>query len=237
MVDKEWIPKKSGSALYIRPFIFATESSLGVHPSNEYYFMIILSPVSSYYVEGFNPIKIYVTTKYVRTCPGGTGDVKAGGNYAASLKVQQEAKDKGYTQILWLDAIERKYVEEVGTMNIFFVIDGKLVTPMLTGSILPGITRDSVLKLAEKLGIEAEERKIPIEEVVEGIEKGILTECFGTGTAAVISPVGEIFYKNKAYIINKGETGPIAKKFYDYITGIQYGKKEDIFNWTVIINE
>jgi len=236
-VDKEWIPKEKGSALYIRPFIFGTEGSLGVKPSHEYLFIIILSPVSSYYEEGFNPIKIYVEERYVRAFPGGTGDVKAGGNYAASLKAQVEAKEKGYTQILWLDGLERKYVEEVGTMNIFFYFEDELVTPALTGSILPGITRDTVLKLSNYLGIKASERRISIDEVIEGIESGRLKECFGTGTAAVISPVGEIYYRGKSYVINEGKTGPVAKKFFDYLTGLQYGEIEDIFGWTEIIED
>ena len=235
LTEKEWIPRKKGSALYIRPFVFATEGSLGVHPSDEYYFMIILCPVGAYYAEGFNPIKIYVTTEFVRSFPGGTGDIKAGGNYAASLKAQELAQAKGYTQILWLDGKEKKYVEEVGTMNIFFVFDDELTTPALTGSILPGITRDSVLKLAKHLGIKATERRISIDEVIEGIKSGRLKECFGTGTAAVISPVGEICYQEEKYVINNGETGPLARKFFDLITGIQYGEKEDPFGWAVVL--
>lgn len=232
-IDKDWIPKKKGSALYIRPIIFATQSALGLNISSEYLFIIILSPVGAYYKEGFNPIKIYVTTEYVRACPGGTGEVKTGGNYAASLKAQELAHKKGYTQVLWLDAKERKYVEEVGSMNIFFYFENELVTPALTGSILPGITRDSVLKLAPKLGIPVKERKISIDEVIEGIENKRLKECFGTGTAAVITPVGEIGYKDKVYIVNDNKLGDIAKTLFDYLTGIQYGEKEDIFNWTI----
>ncbi|MFN4131639.1 MAG: branched-chain amino acid aminotransferase [Caldimicrobium sp.] len=236
-IDRDWIPKKRGSALYIRPFVFGTEGTLGVKPSHEYLFVIILCPVSAYYEEGFNPIKIYVTEKYVRAFPGGTGDIKAGGNYAASLKAQEEAKKAGYTQILWLDGIERKYVEEVGTMNIFFYFENELVTPALTGSILPGITRDSVLKLAQHLGIPCSERRISITEVIEGIEKGTLKECFGTGTAAVISPVGRIYYQGKEYIINNEKTGPIAQTFFNYLTGLQYGEIEDIFKWTTTVEE
>lgn len=235
LVDRDWIPRKRGSALYIRPFIFGTEGSLGVKPSCEYLFVIILSPVSAYYEEGFEPIKIYVTDTYVRAFPGGTGDVKAGGNYAASLKAQEEAKKRGYTQILWLDGLERRYVEEVGTMNIFFYFEGELATPELTGSILPGITRDSVLKLAKHLNIPAVERRISIDEVIEGAKTGRLKECFGTGTAAVISPVGKIYYKGEEYLINEGKTGPLAKRFFDYLTGLQYGEIEDIFNWTMVL--
>lgn len=236
-IDRDWIPKKKGAALYIRPLIFATQPNLGLKVSCEYLFVIILSPVGAYYKEGFNPVKIYVTTEYIRACPGGTGDVKTGGNYAASLKAQELAHKKGYTQVLWLDAKEKKYVEEVGSMNIFFYFKDRLVTPALTGSILPGVTRDSVLKLAPKLGISVEERKISIDEVVEGIEKETLKECFGTGTAAVISPVGEIYYKERSYIINDGKTGELTRTLFDHITGIQYGEKEDLFNWTVLLED
>ncbi|MCS7150107.1 MAG: branched-chain amino acid aminotransferase [Caldimicrobium sp.] len=236
-IDRDWIPKEKGSALYIRPFIFGSEGALGVKPSSEYLFVIILCPVSAYYEEGFNPISIYVTDRYVRAFPGGTGDVKAGGNYAASLKAQEEAKTLGYTQILWLDAVERKYVEEVGTMNIFFYIEDKLVTPELTGSILPGITRDSLLKLATHLGLKAMERRISIDEVIEGAKSGALSECFGTGTAAVISPVGKIYYKGEEVLINNGETGPLAKRFFDYLTGLQYGEIDDEFQWTVVLED
>ncbi len=234
-VDREWIPRKRGSSLYIRPFIFGTEGALGVKPSSEYLFVIILCPVSAYYDEGFDPIRIYVTDTYVRAFPGGTGDVKAGGNYAASLKAQEEAKKLGYTQILWLDGIERKYVEEVGTMNIFFYFEGELATPELTGTILPGITRDSVIKLARHLGIPTVERRISIEEVLEGARTGRLKECFGTGTAAVISPVGRIYYKGVEYIINEEKTGPLARRLFDYLTGLQYGEIEDPFGWTITL--
>lgn len=234
-VDREWIPRKRGSSLYIRPFIFGTEGALGVKPSSEYLFVIILCPVSAYYDEGFDPIRIYVTDTYVRAFPGGTGDVKAGGNYAASLKAQEEAKKLGYTQILWLDGIERKYVEEVGTMNIFFYFEGELATPELTGTILPGITRDSVIKLARHLGIPTVERRISIDEVLEGARTGRLKECFGTGTAAVISPVGRIYYKGVEYIINEEKTGPLARRLFDYLTGLQYGEIEDPFGWTITL--
>lgn len=236
-VDRDWIPRKRGSSLYIRPFIFGTEGALGVKPSSEYLFVIILCPVSAYYEEGFDPIKIYVTDSYVRAFPGGTGDVKAGGNYAASLKAQEEAKKLGYTQILWLDGIERRYVEEVGTMNIFFYFEEELATPELTGTILPGITRDSVIKLAKHLGIPTVERRISIDEVLEGAKSGRLKECFGTGTAAVISPVGKIYYRGEEYLINEGKTGPVARKLFDYLTGLQYGEVEDHFGWTLILEE
>ena len=237
LIDKDWIPKKKGAALYIRPLIFATQPNLGLKVSSDYLFIIILSPVGAYYKEGFNPVKIYVTTEYIRACPGGTGEVKTGGNYAASLKAQELAQKKGYTQVLWLDAKEKKYVEEVGSMNIFFHFENELTTPILTGSILPGVTRDSVLKLAPKLGIPTKERRISIDEVIESIKNKTLKECFGTGTAAVISPVGEIYYKDKPYIINEGKTGELTRKLFEYITGIQYGEKEDSFNWTVIVED
>jgi len=237
LVEKDWIPRKKGAALYIRPFIFGTEGSLGVKPSHEYYFMIIACPVGAYYEEGFNPIKIYVTEDYVRAFPGGTGDVKAGGNYAASLKALEKAKQLGYTQILWLDGIYRRYVEEVGTMNIFFYFEDELATPELTGTILPGITRDSVIKLGGWLGMNVVERRISIDEVIDGIKSGRLKECFGSGTAAVISPVGKIYYRGKEYVINEGKTGEIAKKLFDYLTGIQYGEIEDPFGWTIILKD
>ncbi len=234
-IDRAWIPREKGAALYIRPFMFGTEPSLGVKPSHTYLFMVILSPVSSYYQEGFNPVKIYVTDEFVRAAPGGTGEVKAGGNYAASLKAAEVAKKKGYTQVLWLDAVERRYVEEVGTMNIFFYFDDELVTPALSGSILPGITRDSVLQLARHWGLRVSERRISIDEVIEGIETGRLRECFGTGTAAVISPVGALYYREKEYLINQGQTGPLAQKLFDELTAIQYGEKEDPFGWVTLV--
>ncbi len=230
-IEKDWIPKERGSALYIRPLMMGTEAFLGVKPSDSYIFFIILSPVGAYYREGFNPIKIFVTDKYVRAVPGGVGDVKTGGNYAASLMASEEAKKLGYTQVLWLDALERRYVEEVGTMNIFFYFEDELVTPKLTGSILPGITRDSVLRMTKDWGLPVKERRISIEEVIEGIRSGRLKECFGTGTAAVISPVGWLAYKGEEYIINNGQTGPLAKRLFDELTGIQYGDRPDPYGW------
>ncbi len=230
-IERAWIPKEKGSALYIRPLMMGTEAFLGVKPSAEYIFFIILCPVGAYYREGFNPIKIYVTDKYVRAAPGGVGDVKTGGNYAASLMASEEAKKLGYTQVLWLDAIERRYVEEVGTMNIFFYFEDELVTPALTGTILPGITRESVIHMARDWGLRVTERRITIEEVLEGAESGRLKECFGTGTAAVISPVGCLAYKGKEYVINEGKTGPLARRLFDELTGIQYGEKPDPYGW------
>ncbi|WP_022852771.1 branched-chain amino acid aminotransferase [Thermodesulfatator atlanticus] len=230
-IEKAWIPKEKGSALYIRPLMMGTEAFLGVKPSGEYIFFIILSPVGAYYREGFNPIKIYVTDKYVRAAPGGVGDVKTGGNYAASLAASEEAMKLGYTQVLWLDAVERRYVEEVGTMNIFFYFEDELVTPSLTGTILPGITRESVIQMAKDWGINVTERRITIDEVIEGARTGRLKECFGTGTAAVISPVGWLAYKGEEYVIAGGKTGPLARRLFDELTGIQYGEKPDPYGW------
>ena len=232
-VDEDWIPTAEGTSLYIRPFIIATEVALGVHPAKSYQFIVILSPVGAYYPEGLNPVKIYVEPHYVRAVKGGVGFAKTPANYAASLKAQMEAKEKGYTQVLWLDGLEKKYIEEVGTMNVFFVIGDTIVTPELNGSILAGITRDSSVELLRHWGYKVEERKISIQEVFEANEKGELKEVFGTGTAAVISPVGELNYDGKIITINNGEIGPFLHKLYDAITAIQSGKAEDVLNWTV----
>ncbi|NPA95748.1 MAG: branched-chain amino acid aminotransferase [Thermodesulfobacteria bacterium] len=230
-IESRWVPSQKGTSLYIRPFMIASEPFLGVRPATDYIFAIILTPVGAYYAEGFNPVKIFVTDKFVRAAKGGVGEAKTAGNYAASLMASEEAKKLGFTQVLWLDAAERKYVEEVGTMNIFFLIDDCLVTPALSGSILPGITRDSVLRLAADWGIKTEERAISIDEVLESAESGRLKECFGTGTAAVISPVGSLYYKGKSYEVNGGKTGELAQKLFNEITAIQYGDKEDKFGW------
>ena len=231
-VEKRWIPKQKGTALYIRPVVIATESLLGaVKPSDSYLFFIILSPVGSFFQEGFNPVGLWVETMYSRAASGGTGEAKTGGNYAGSIAATQTAKNKGYSQVLWLDAKEYRYVEEVGTNNVFFVIDNKLVTPPLTGTILPGVTRKSVLEMAGDLGIVAEERLISIEELVEGIASRMVTEAFGAGTAAVISPIGNIGYKDKEYIINNNETGYWTRRFFDTLTGIQYGELDDRYGW------
>jgi len=234
-LDSKWIPKEEGTSLYIRPAMIATEEAIGLKVSSKYLFFIILSPVGAYYSQGFNPVKIMVSDKYVRAVPGGVGHAKTGGNYAASTLAEKEAKEKGYTQVLWLDAVERIFIEEVGAMNIFFVIDGKIVTPQLTGSILPGITRMSVLELGKFWGLEVEERKISINEVLRGIEDGSVSEVFGSGTAAVITPVGILSYKGEEFNIGNGQTGEIARRFYDHLTGIQYGKEEDPFNWVEAI--
>ncbi len=232
-IDRDWIPSTEGATLYIRPTMIAVEPTLGVKPSSSYYFYIIMCPVGAYYAEGFNPTKIYITEKYVRAVQGGVGHVKTAGNYAASLYASEEAQKAGYTQVLWLDACERKYIEEVGTSNIFFRFNDELITPPLGGSILSGITRDSVMKLAREWGVEVIERRISIDEVVKANEDGSLKEVFGTGTAAVISPVGELFYNGDKYIINNGETGELSKRLFEELQMIQNGEKDDPFNWTV----
>ena len=234
-IDKEWIPEGNGTALYIRPFIFATDPFLGVHPAATYKFIVILSPVGAYYKEGLNPVKIYVEDEYVRAVRGGIGFSKTAGNYAASLIGQVKAHDDGYSQVLWLDGVERKYIEEVGAMNIFFKIDGKVITPALNGSILPGITRNSCLEIVKSWGVPAEERRISVQEIYEAYENGKLEEVFGTGTAAVISPVGELCWEGKKIIINNGEIGPVSQKLHDTITGLQSGKVEDTFGYTVTL--
>lgn len=232
-LEKDWIPEAKGTSLYIRPFIIATDPFLGVRPSKTYKLIIIVGPVGAYYKEGINPVKIWVESEYVRAVKGGTGYAKTGGNYAASLKAQQKAIEKGYTQVLWLDGVERKYVEEVGTMNVFFKINGEVVTPSLEGSILPGVTRDSTIELLKFWKIPIVERKLSINEVYEAAKAGTLEEVFGTGTAAVISPVGELNWNGNAIKINEGKIGELSQKIYDYITGIQTGKIEDPFNWII----
>nr|MBF0221254.1 branched-chain amino acid aminotransferase [Desulfobulbaceae bacterium] len=234
-IDADWVPKTMGSTLYIRPTMIASEPGLGVKPAKEYLFFIILSPVGAYYPEGFNPVKIYVSDKYVRAVPGGVGHVKTAGNYAASIMAAVEAQEEGFTQVLWLDAIERRYIEEVGTMNIFFKIDGKLITPPLSGSILPGITRDSVLTLAREWGVEVEERPIAIDEVIEANSSGHLEEVFGSGTAAVVSPVGSLYYKGQTITINGAKTGELSQRFFDVLQDIQYGNVEDRNGWVVAL--
>lgn len=231
--DIDWVPSSKGTSLYIRPFIISTDPFLGVHPSHSYLFMIILSPVGPYYPSGLNPTSIYVEDFYKRASKGGMGHVKTMGNYAASLIAQQKAEKLNCIQTLWLDAHEGKYIEEVGAMNVFFVIDNKVITPKLSGSILPGITRKSTLEIAKSLGFEVEERIISIDDVVSALKSGGLSECFGTGTAAVISPVGELIYKDTKYVINDNKIGQISQKLYDTLTGMQYGKIEDSFGWTV----
>ncbi|MBP2029147.1 branched-chain amino acid aminotransferase [Methanohalophilus levihalophilus] len=230
-IEKEWVPRVRGTSLYIRPAIIATDPFLGVRASRTYRFFMILCPVGAYYAEGFNPVKIWITKAHVRAVRGGLGEAKTAANYAASLYAGEEAHGCGYSQVLWLDGLEQKYVEEVGSMNIFFVIAGELVTPMLNGSILSGITRDSVIALAKKWGMGVSERKISIDEVFEAQESGTLQEIFGSGTAAVISPVGELKYDGKAITVSGGDVGQIASKLFNAITDIQYGRKEDDMGW------
>ncbi len=230
-VEKDWVPHTEGASLYIRPFIISVDPFLGVKPADHYMFFIILSPSGAYYETGLNPVSIYVESKYVRAVRGGMGFAKTGGNYAASLIGQDEAHKQNYSQVLWLDGVEQKYIEEVGAMNIMFVIDGEVVTPMLQGSILPGITRKSALEVCRAKGIPVSERRITIQEIADAYDSGKLTEVFGTGTAAVISPVGHLKWNDKVMIINNNEIGPISQMLYDTMTGIQWGKIEDKFGW------
>ena len=235
-VDEAWIPTEPGTSLYIRPFIIATEPFLGVDVSETFLFIIILSPSGAYYESGLEPVGIWIEDDYVRAVRGGMGFAKTGGNYAASLAAQVKAHDDGYSQVLWLDGVERKYIEEVGAMNIFFKIDGKIVTPMLNGSILPGITRNSVLQICRNWGMEVEERRVSVDELLQAQADGKLEECFGTGTAAVISPVGKLRYKDEVMTIGGGKIGPVSQKLYDTVTGIQLGRLEDPFGWRVAVD-
>lgn len=230
-LDKKWIPKESGTALYLRPFIFASDDLLAARSSDKFTYQIITSPVGAYYAEGFNPVSLTTTDDYVRAVNGGTGDSKAAGNYAGSFLPAKKAKEEGYTQVLWLDAKEHKYVEEVGTMNIHFLIGDTLITPALTGSILPGVTRRSIIALAKDWGLNVEERRITIDEVFEAYEDGSLKEIFGSGTAAVVSPVGYINHKGRTIELDREKPGEFAKKCFDAITDIQYGRAEDKFGW------
>lgn len=230
--DEAWIPSKPGTSLYIRPFIIATDEFLGVRPSSTYLFMIILCPVGAYYPEGLNPVKIWIEDEYVRSVRGGIGEAKTGGNYAASLAAQVKAHEDGYSQVLWLDGVERKYIEEVGAMNIFFKISGKVVTPALNGSILPGVTRDTAICLLREWGLEVEERRVCVDELLSAAGDGSLEEVWGTGTAAVISPVGHLRFGDTVIQIKDGGIGEISQKLYDTVTGIQLGKVKDTFGWT-----
>ena len=234
--EKDWVPYEPDTSLYIRPFIIATDAFLGVAPSKTYLFCIILSPSGAYYASGLKPVGIWIEDDYVRAVRGGMGFAKTGGNYACSLAAQVKAHDDGYSQVLWLDGVERKYIEEVGAMNIFFKIDGKIVTPMLNGSILPGITRDSVCQLCRYWGMEVEERKISVDELIEAQKTGKLEEVFGSGTAAVISPVGKLRYLDEVMTIGDGSIGAVSQKLYDTVTGIQWGRVADPFGWTVVVD-
>jgi len=230
-LEREWVPSSVGTSLYIRPAMIAVEPVVGVKPADHYYFFVILSPVGAYYPKGFKPVHIMVEDEYVRAAPGGTGDAKTGGNYASSLKAGLKAKKAGFDQVLWLDGKEKRYVEEVGAMNMFFAYGNKVVTAPLGGTILNGVTRDSVLQLSRSLGFEVEERKIDIHDLMRDIKSGAVTEAFGSGTAAVITPVGELCYKDECLAVSGGGVGTITQKLYDTLTGIQWGKIPDTFGW------
>ncbi len=234
-VDRDWIPTDPGTSLYIRPFIIATDEFLGVAPSKTYLFIVILSPSGAYYESGLEPVGIWIEDEYVRAVKGGMGYTKTGGNYAASLIAQVKAHDDGYSQVLWLDGVERKYIEEVGAMNIMFKINGKVVTPMLNGSILPGVTRDSILQVCRDWGYEVEERRISVDELVAAAKDGSLEEVWGTGTAAVVSPVNKLRYEDEVMHIGDGGIGELTQKLYDELTGIQWGKRPDTRGWRVTV--
>ena len=230
--DRDWIPTAPGTSLYLRPFIIATDAMLGVHASHTYKAVFIASPTGSYYPNGFAPIRIFVEDEYTRASRGGTGYAKCGGNYGGSLKAQEKAQELGYNQVLWLDSVEQKYVEEVGAMNMMFKIDGEIITAPLDGTILPGVTRDSCLQLLRDWGCKVSERKLSVDELIGAAHSGKLEEAFGCGTAAVISPVGEICYKGEKHVINNFEIGEISQKLYDNLTGIQWGRLPDPHGWT-----
>ncbi len=234
-IEKDWIPKEDGTALYIRPLMIADSAELGVHASKKYLFYIILSPVGAYYKNGLAPTKIFVEQHYARTVAGGTGEAKCLGNYAGSIKAAEEAQKKGYDQVLWLDGVHKKYIEEVGSMNIFFVIGDEVVTPKLNGSILPGITRKSCLEILRDRGYKVSERELSLKEVVKAHKKGKLKEVFGTGTAAVISPVGLLGVGSENLEVNGGKMGEITKFLYDAVTGIQHGTEEDKYGWVTVL--
>ncbi len=229
--EERWVPKSFGTSLYLRPFMFGNDEALGVHAVHNATFMLIASPSGSYYAEGINPVKIMIESEDVRTVRGGTGYAKCGGNYAASTRAGERAAAKGYSQVLWLDGVERKYVEEVGAMNVMFKINGVVVTPKLTGSILPGITRKSCIEVLKSLGYTVEERLLSVDELVSAMESGALEEAWGCGTAAVVSPIGKLAYGDKEYVVNEGKIGSVTQKLYDVLTGIQWGKTEDTFHW------
>ena len=232
-LEADWVPDQKGTSLYIRPFIIATTPSLGVHAAHDYLFCIITCPVGAYYPEGINPVKIYIENEDVRAVRGGTGYTKCGGNYAASIRAGERAEEQGYSQVLWLDGVYRKYIEEVGAMNVLFKIDGRVVTPALEGSILPGITRKSCLELLRDWGVPVEERRITAEELFDAAESGRLEEAWGTGTAAVVSPIGELAWGDRKVIVNGGAIGETTQKLYDTLTGIQWGTLPDPHGWVV----
>ncbi len=229
--EEKWVPRSFGTSLYLRPFLFGNDETLGVHAVHRATFMLIASPSGSYYAEGINPVGIMIESEDVRTVRGGTGYAKCGGNYAASTRAGERAVKKGYSQVLWLDGVERKYVEEVGAMNVMFKIGDEIVTPMLTGSILPGITRKSCIEVLKSMGYEVSERLLSVDELVSAMESGKLEEAWGCGTAAVVSPIGRLAYGDKEYVINDGKIGALTQKLYDVLTGIQWGKTDDPFGW------
>lgn len=232
-LEKDWVPHSEGTALYIRPFLYGNDPHLGVHAVHNAVFAVICSPVGAYYAEGLNPVKIAIESEDVRAVRGGTGYAKCGGNYAASLRAGERAERNGYTQVLWLDGVERKYIEEVGAMNVMFKINGRIITPALTGSVLPGITRKSCVELLKDWGYDVEERLFSVNELFEAAENGTLEEAWGTGTAAVVSPIGNLFYKGKEYTVSDNKIGELTQKLYDNLTGIQWGKLEDKHGWSV----
>ena len=234
-LEKDWIPSSVGTSLYIRPFIYGNDPHLGVHAVSNAMFVVMCSPVGAYYAQGINPVKIAIESEDVRAVRGGTGYAKCGGNYAASLRAGQRAEENGYTQVLWLDGVERKYIEEVGAMNVMFKIGGKIITPMLSGSILPGITRKSCIELLKGWGYEVEERLFSVDELFEAAENGTLEEAWGTGTAAVVSPIGQLYYKGKEYVVSGNKIGEVTQKLYDNLTGIQWGKVEDENGWSYLV--
>ena len=232
-LEADWVPDAPGTSLYIRPFIIATDASLGVHASHSYLFCVICCPVGAYYKEGINPVRIYVENDDVRAVHGGTGHTKCGGNYAASIRASERAEQRGYAQVLWLDGVERRYIEEVGSMNVMFKVAGEVITPALTGSVLPGITRKSCLDLLRAWGVPVSERLITAEELFDAAESGALEEAWGTGTAAVVSPIGEMGWSERSCTIGGGQIGALTQKLYDTLTGIQWGALEDPYGWTV----
>jgi branched-chain amino acid aminotransferase len=234
-LEQDWVPSDPDTSLYIRPFIFATDNHVGVHASHTYQFAIILSPVGPYYPTGLDPVKIMIEEEDIRAVRGGTGYTKCGGNYAASLRAGDKAEKMGFSQVLWLDGVEKKYIEEVGSMNVLFKINGEIVTPALTGSILPGITRKSCLEILRSWGLNVVERRISVDELTEAVKSGALEEAFGSGTAAVVSPIGELYIGGQTYKVGNGGIGEVAQKLYDQLTGIQWGKVADTFGWTTTI--
>lgn len=234
-LESDWVPRTEGTSLYIRPTMIAIDPYLGVRPAENYYCYVILSPVGAYYKGGFSPVKIWISDEYVRSAPGGTGEAKTGGNYAASLRASTEAAEHGFDQVLWLDAVQRKYVEEVGSMNICFLYDNKIVTSPLKGTILDGITRRSILTLVREMGYQIEERALSVDEIMEGAANGRLREAFGTGTAAVVSPVGQFTYRDRTATFGGGQAGELTMRLFDTLTGIQYGRLPDNHGWVTVL--